>query len=139
MPSTLAAFVVKEKFTKAKHIQLLSSVSPTLYWIANYSWNMLLFLIIDALVIGAFFVYGTTVSQIFMYSKDSTAALSLLFIFYSFSILPLCYVYSIFFSDHTNFQITVTLINFVTGFLLVLVYYGLTLIGVSAAVRYSYV
>ena len=100
---------------------------------------MLLFLIIDALVIGAFFVYGTTVSQIFMYSKDSTAALSLLFIFYSFSILPLCYVYSIFFSDHTNFQITVTLINFVTGFLLVLVYYGLTLIGVSAAVRYSYV
>ena len=94
-----------------------------MYWLATYTWDSILFLILDVLIMIAFFIYGTSASQAFVGSATQAGAIFTLLVFYGLSVLPINYLYSMPFESYSTCQITVTLINFATGFLMVLAYY----------------
>jgi hypothetical protein len=123
IPAAFVAFVVRERSSKSKHIQFVSSVSPVNYWFATYVWDMCLFLVLDLVVMIAFFIYGTSTSRVFVGDARAGGAVFLLLVTYGLSILPLNYLYSMFFENHSTCQITVTVVNFGTGFILVLAYF----------------
>ena len=55
--SNFVIFLVKEKETSAKHLQFVSGVHTTTYWLANFLWDSLLSLAAIALsvaIIAAF-------------------------------------------------------------------------------------
>ena len=43
-------FILQERVSKAKHIQYVSGVRSWVYWLANFSWDMIIILVAAALV-----------------------------------------------------------------------------------------
>ena len=133
IPASFITFVVRERMSKAKHLQLVSSVSPYLYWFATYVWDMVLFTALVLLIIGALFIYGKKAAQIFISVNEATIAVFLLLFTYGLSILPLCYIYSMFFDNHSTAQISIMAVNFATGFVAVLAYFVMSTIPTTQA------
>merc|ERR1719261_2224342 len=44
IPASFVVYLVHEKSTNGKHQQLLSGVSPTMYWLTSYFWDIVNFL-----------------------------------------------------------------------------------------------
>lgn len=40
VPSSFVLFLIEERVSKAKHLQFVSGVKPVLYWVANFTWDM---------------------------------------------------------------------------------------------------
>ena len=40
IPASFVLFLVDERVSNAKHLQFVSGVNPTTYWLANFSWDM---------------------------------------------------------------------------------------------------
>lgn len=40
VPASFVLFLVYERYTKAKHLQIVSGVNPIVYWLANYFWDI---------------------------------------------------------------------------------------------------
>lgn len=122
IPASFVSFIVKERETKAKHLQFISSVSPNLYWLATYLWDLGLFLVLIIFILISFYIYGRDAAVIFISNSESTSAIFALLLSYGMSVLPLCYLYSNMFTSHSTAIISVTAINFFTGFVAVLGY-----------------
>lgn len=123
IPASFVVFVVKERVSKSKHLQLVSSISPYLYWIATYVWDMILYSILALTILLTFYCYGKQASRIFVDDGEATLAVFLLLILYGASAIPLSYLYSLLFDNHSTAQISIMTINFITGFVAVFAYF----------------
>lgn len=126
IPGAFVVFLVKERVSKSKHLQLVSGVDLTSYWVSTYLWDLTLFIFITALLILVFFLYGTNVAAVFVGDRQSTIASALLTFGYGLSILPFSYLLSRTFNNHSSAQIAVMVIVFVCGFVAVNGYYIMT-------------
>ena len=79
------------------------------------------------LIIIILFSFGSNSSQSLVGVKEGTYAVFILLITYGTSVLPLCYIYSMFFNNHSAAQISIMTINFGTGFIAVVTYFILFL------------
>lgn len=44
IPASFVLYLIQERATKAKHLQFVSGVSPLVYWVANFFWDMVRFI-----------------------------------------------------------------------------------------------
>jgi hypothetical protein len=123
IPASFVVFIVRERESKSKHLQIVSSISPFLYWIATYLWDMALYSILTGLIMITFFSYGENASRIFIATNEATIAVFLLLFLYGTSAIPISYLYSFAFDNHSTAQISIMTINFFTGFVTVMAYY----------------
>lgn len=123
LPSSFVTFIVRERVSKSKHLQLVSSVSPYVYWAATYIYDVMLFMLLILFSFIALLSYGQNASEAFMGTAESTLALILLLFSYGTSIIPLCYIYSFAFDNHSTAQISIMTWNFISGFVAVLAYF----------------
>eukprot|EP01041_Mallomonas_annulata_P006632 gene6631-13438_t len=123
IPASFITFIVRERVSKSKHLQIVSSVSPYLYWTATYMWDMFLYSILTVCVMCVFYIYGTAASSVFVGTSENAFAVFILIFMFGASCIPLCYIYSFFFENHSTAQISIMTINFLTGFVLVLAYF----------------
>ncbi len=115
IPASFIPFLVKERVSKSKHLQNVSGVSLYTYWIATYVWDMFLFCILSSFCMLAFKVYEGD-EGIFTSDTESTLAVFSLITMYGCAAVPLSYIYSLPFDNHSTAQITITFVNFITGF-----------------------
>lgn len=40
IPASFVLFLIEERQTGCKHLQFVSGVNPTIYWVVNYAWDM---------------------------------------------------------------------------------------------------
>lgn len=40
VPASFVLYLIQERVTQAKHLQFVSGVSPLVYWVANFLWDM---------------------------------------------------------------------------------------------------
>ena len=40
IPAAFVLFLIEERKSKSKHLQLVSGVKPVVYWVSNYTWDM---------------------------------------------------------------------------------------------------
>jgi len=52
--ASFTLFVVNERTSKAKHIQFVSGVNSTMYWVANFMWDMATLFVAAPLVLIVF-------------------------------------------------------------------------------------
>eukprot|EP00981_Chlorochromonas_danica_P012701 scaffold5286_cov160-Ochromonas_danica.AAC.1 len=123
IPAAFVSFLVRERVSKSKHLQQASGVAPMLYWAGTYLWDMSLFSILTGFVLLAFYIVGKSSSSVFVGSAESNLAVFCLVMIYGASAIPLNYLYSFAFTNHSTAQITLTLVNFMTGFVLVLAFF----------------
>ena len=84
---------------------------------------MALYSVLTGFIMITFFSYGENASRIFIATNEATIAVFLLLFLYGASAIPISYLYSFAFDNHSTAQISIMTINFFTGFVTVMAYY----------------
>ena len=119
IPGFFVVYLVKEKSSKSKHLQLVSGTDLTAYWISSYLFDVSRFSILTVLVMPVFLLYGQDSAQVFVGSPEAFLCTALLTFGYGLSVLPFSYLLARGFSNHSSAQIAVISFVFLTGFVAV--------------------
>uniref|UniRef100_A0A1I8GBS1 ABC transporter domain-containing protein n=1 Tax=Macrostomum lignano TaxID=282301 RepID=A0A1I8GBS1_9PLAT len=57
IPASFVLFLISERTTNAKHLQFVSGINPTTYWIVNHIWNLLNYMVPLTIVIFLFVAF----------------------------------------------------------------------------------
>jgi len=120
LTANFATFVVKEKQSKSKHLQLVSGTLPEIYWLAAYVWDLVMYVFIICCVLIVFVAFD---NEVFTGTTETTECTFMVFFMYGLSVIPLSYCYTFLFEDPSSAQIGISLINFITGFVFTLAQY----------------
>uniref|UniRef100_A0A8C0MPP4 ABC transporter domain-containing protein n=1 Tax=Canis lupus familiaris TaxID=9615 RepID=A0A8C0MPP4_CANLF len=96
--SSFCLLTVTERITKAKHIQFVSGVSATNFWLSALLWDFLIFFIACCLLMMVFLLSGLDALT------KNYRFLDTLFIFmlFGWAVIPFTYLISFLFSSHTS-------------------------------------
>jgi ABC-type multidrug transport system ATPase subunit len=110
IPASFVVYLVHEKSSSGKHQQLLTGVSPTMYWLSSYCWDMINYLcplIVCALIFVVFTVEA--------YSGRNLGAIVFLLLSYGICMTPCMYCLEPFFSVPSTAYVTLICVNIFTG------------------------
>jgi len=116
IPATFAVFIVKERSSKAKHLQQLSGVSTLAYWFSSYVWEFLNYLLPAFLTILLLEAYN--VEWAVGENLGGTVTVVLLF---GLSVTPFQYLLSFAFEDPSSAQNISLMVNFSGSVVLVII------------------
>uniref|UniRef100_UPI0037E9C7B4 phospholipid-transporting ATPase ABCA1 n=1 Tax=Semicossyphus pulcher TaxID=241346 RepID=UPI0037E9C7B4 len=111
VPASFVLFLIEERVSKAKHLQFVSGVKPILYWLANFTWDMLNYTVPATMVVLIFICF----QQKSYVSETNLPALILLLLLYGWSITPLMYPASFVFTVPSTAYVVLTSINLFIG------------------------
>ncbi|XP_016419525.1 ATP-binding cassette sub-family A member 1 [Sinocyclocheilus rhinocerous] len=111
IPASFVLFLIQERVSKAKHLQFVSGVNPTVYWLANFAWDMCNYIVPCIIVIIIFLCF----QQKSYVSPPNLPALILLLLLYGWSITPMMYPASFLFSVPSTAYVVLTCINLFIG------------------------
>jgi ATP-binding cassette subfamily A (ABC1) protein 1 len=101
-PASVAIFVTKEREVSAKHQQLISGVSVQAYWLSNYAFDLLSFIVPATGSILLTSAFGIT--QFTSSDASRLAAFVTVFALYGASVAPFTYCMTYLFKDHSTAQ-----------------------------------
>lgn len=119
IPAAFVVFVVKERSTKSKHLQLVSGVTIEAYWFSTFVFDVALYVLLTFIIMLCFFMYGRDSAAVFVGSSSTFWCTLVVTLLYGCSAIPFSYIVSRGFQNHTTAQITVIGIYFLTGFVFV--------------------
>ncbi|XP_078217434.1 phospholipid-transporting ATPase ABCA7 isoform X5 [Callithrix jacchus] len=111
VPASFTLVLIEERVTRAKHLQLMGGLPPTLYWLGNFLWDMCNYLVSACIVVLIFLAF----QQRAYVAPANLPALLLLLLLYGWSITPLMYPASFFFSVPSTAYVVLTCINLFIG------------------------
>ncbi|OQR91076.1 ATP-binding Cassette (ABC) Superfamily, partial [Achlya hypogyna] len=124
--ASIVPYLVNEKHHShnSKHQQLVSGVSLPAFWIANFAWDLLLFMIpcvIGLVAIYLFDITPFTGHDCFGCAASPFAAVIVIFVLLGFSLCSFCYCLSYLFTDPASSQTYTIMTNVVLGTVLMTV------------------
>ncbi|XP_043833750.1 phospholipid-transporting ATPase ABCA7 isoform X2 [Dromiciops gliroides] len=111
VPASFVLFLIEDRVSRAKHLQLLGGLPPTLYWLGNFAWDMCNYLVPAGLVVLIFLGF----QQQAYVAPPNLPALLLLLLLYGWSITPLMYPASFLFSVPSTAYVVLTCLNLFIG------------------------
>eukprot|EP01063_Lacrimia_lanifica_P013285 TRINITY_DN1990_c0_g4_i1.p1 TRINITY_DN1990_c0_g4~~TRINITY_DN1990_c0_g4_i1.p1 ORF type:complete len:1977 (+),score=625.68 TRINITY_DN1990_c0_g4_i1:43-5973(+) len=134
LPSNYVSFVVRERENKAKTVQLISGVRPTVYWAASYAFDFCAFCCTTVLCLVVFLIFSRSE---FVGNVETFFATLCLFLSYGLASIAFSYAGSFLYQKHTVAQTSWCVINFVGGFVLVITSYILDNLDETASTNHS--
>uniref|UniRef100_A0A8C7VCM2 P-type phospholipid transporter n=1 Tax=Oncorhynchus mykiss TaxID=8022 RepID=A0A8C7VCM2_ONCMY len=111
IPASFVLYLIQERVTKAKHLQFVSGVSPLVYWLANFFWDMMNYSLSTAMVVGIFVAFDKKCYT----SPTNLPALVLLLFLYGWSVTPMMYPMSYIFNIPSTAYVSLSCINLFIG------------------------
>ncbi|XP_045656151.1 phospholipid-transporting ATPase ABCA7 isoform X2 [Ursus americanus] len=111
VPASFTLVLIEERVTRAKHLQFMGGLPPTLYWLGNFLWDMCNYLVSACIVVLIFLAF----QQKAYVAPANLPALLLLLLLYGWSITPLMYPASFFFSVPSTAYVVLTCVNLFIG------------------------
>ncbi|CAF1349808.1 unnamed protein product [Adineta steineri] len=111
VPASFTLFLVYERATKSKHIQYINGLYPLVYWLTNFVWDLLNYLLPAACVIVILRLFNVPA---YVEGENFLAVISL-FLMYGWSIIPVMYPFSFRFTEPSNAYIFLIVINLFSG------------------------
>uniref|UniRef100_A0AAV2MP22 ABC transporter domain-containing protein n=1 Tax=Knipowitschia caucasica TaxID=637954 RepID=A0AAV2MP22_KNICA len=111
VPASFVVFLVSEKSSKAKHLQFVSGCDPVIYWLSNYVWDMLNYLVPATCCVFILFVFDLPAYT----SRTNFPAVLALFLLYGWSITPIMYPASFWFEVPSTAYVFLIVINLFIG------------------------
>ena len=113
LPASLITYIVKERECNAKHQQIVSGASISAYWLSNFLFDIVKYMIPAVInVLAAIILNASALTD-----GEKLGALWLDFMLYGFAVIPFVYLTSFFFTNYGTAQIASFLFNFGTGFI----------------------
>lgn len=133
IPASFAVFVVSERETKSKHLQLISGVSIPSYWVANYLWDIISFAIPATISVIIIIAFGNP-----NFVGDNFPVVIASFVLYGLSVIPFTYLLSFLFTSHSTAQNVMILLYLLGGTILSLVAFALYMIPSTRDLNNTY-
>nr|XP_023696048.1 retinal-specific ATP-binding cassette transporter isoform X3 [Paramormyrops kingsleyae] len=111
IPASFVLYLIQERVTKAKHLQFVSGVSPLVYWVANFFWDMLNYSLSTAVVVSIFIGFDKKCYT----SPTNLPALVSLLLLYGWSVTPMMYPMSYIFNIPSTAYVSLSCINLFIG------------------------
>ncbi|XP_039671640.1 retinal-specific phospholipid-transporting ATPase ABCA4-like [Perca fluviatilis] len=111
IPASFVLYLIQERATKAKHLQFVSGVSPSVYWVANFFWDMVNYSLSTAMVVGIFMAFDKKCYT----SPSNLPALITLLLLYGWSVTPMMYPMSYIFNIPSTAYVSLSCINLFIG------------------------
>uniref|UniRef100_A0A3Q2CDC7 ATP-binding cassette, sub-family A (ABC1), member 4b n=1 Tax=Cyprinodon variegatus TaxID=28743 RepID=A0A3Q2CDC7_CYPVA len=111
IPAGFVLYLIQERVTKAKHLQFVSGVSPLVYWVANFFWDMMNYFLSTAMVVGIFMAFDKKCYT----SPTNLPALIGLLLLYGWSVTPMMYPMSYIFNIPSTAYVSLSCINLFIG------------------------
>ncbi|XP_054847700.1 ATP-binding cassette sub-family A member 13 [Eublepharis macularius] len=117
LTASIGSSIVKDRVSGAKRLQHISGLGHKTYWLANFLYDMLLYLVPVCLCIGIITVFQLSAFTF----RENLAATALLLILFGYATLPWMYLMSRFFTSSDIAFISYISLNFVCGLCTMLV------------------
>ncbi|XP_033006988.1 retinal-specific phospholipid-transporting ATPase ABCA4 [Lacerta agilis] len=111
IPASFVLYLIQERMTKAKHLQFVSGVRPSVYWFTNFLWDIVNYAVSAGLVVGIFIGFKKKAYT----SPSNLPALITLLLLYGWAIIPMMYPLSCFFSIPSTAYVALSCINLFIG------------------------
>ncbi|XP_063003331.1 phospholipid-transporting ATPase ABCA7 [Elgaria multicarinata webbii] len=111
VPASFVLFLIEERVSKSKHLQIVSGMKPAVYWLGNFAWDMCNYFVPAFLVVLIFLCF----QQKSYVSSANLPSLILLLLLYGWSITPLMYPASFLFSVPSTAYVALTCVNLFIG------------------------
>uniref|UniRef100_A0A3B4ZGQ4 P-type phospholipid transporter n=1 Tax=Stegastes partitus TaxID=144197 RepID=A0A3B4ZGQ4_9TELE len=111
IPASFVLYLIQERVTKAKHLQFVSGVSPLVYWVSNFFWDMINYSLSTAMVVGIFMAFDKKCYT----SPSNLPALIVLLLLYGWSVTPMMYPMSYIFNIPSTAYVSLSCINLFIG------------------------
>ncbi|CAF0791152.1 unnamed protein product [Brachionus calyciflorus] len=110
IPASFLVFLLEERANNSKQLQFVSGVKPYIYWISNFIWDLINYIIPTFLCIIIFVIFDVKAYM----SKENFPCLIALMLLYGWACIPLMYPLNyIFKAPSTAFVISSTLNVFI--------------------------
>jgi ABC-type multidrug transport system ATPase subunit len=128
VPAAFIVFIVVERQTKAKHQQMISGVSITAYWLSNFVWDCICYLLPFSLIITLLFAFDIKALIV------GPAQAPTIFCFFMFGpvSIPLIYLFSYLFDNPLTARFITMVCGYITGAILMVTSSSLDQAGGSA-------
>ncbi|CAK7303304.1 Phospholipid-transporting ATPase ABCA3 [Vulpes lagopus] len=127
--SGFCLLTVTERITKAKHIQFVSGVSATNFWLSALLWDFLIFFIACCLLMVVFLLSGLDALTKNYRFLDTLV----IFMLFGWAVIPFTYLISFLFSSHTSAYIKLVMLQYCAGVFSVILNVIVTEISESGA------
>ncbi len=104
IPANFITTIIKERETNTKHLQIISGISLTSYWVSNFVFELVKYYIIGGICLLIILAFDQFPSWFW-----------LLYLLYGFSMTSFTYMFSVFFKTEASAQNAVILVNFLFG------------------------
>lgn len=111
IPASFILFLIEERTSNAKHLQFVSGVNHSIYWIANFSWDIVNYCVPCILCIFIFIAF----QQESFVSANNAPCLVTLLILYGLAVTPMMYPASFFFSVPSSAFVALSCLNVFLG------------------------
>jgi ATP-binding cassette, subfamily A (ABC1), member 3 len=119
MMASFAVFLIKERVSKAKHLQFLSGAGGLNFWLSTFVWDLCHFIVCSILIfiVWTIFYYasGLTKDLGYFLNGPRLGYTILLFFCYAFSKIPMTYLMSYLFDIPASGFAWITIINIITS------------------------
>lgn len=111
LSSSFVLFLIKERATKAKHIQFVSGVQPFTFWASTFCWDLINYMIPCCILLFVLWAF-----DIKAYFIDAHAVHILLLLFlHGWAMLPFMYLLSFIFTVPSSGFVWLTMFNILAG------------------------
>ncbi|XP_045703156.1 retinal-specific phospholipid-transporting ATPase ABCA4 isoform X1 [Phyllostomus hastatus] len=111
VPASFVLYLIQERVNKAKHLQFVSGVSPTTYWLTNFLWDIINYAVSAALVVGIFIGFQKKAYT----SPNNLPALVALLMLYGWAVIPMMYPASFLFDVPSTAYVALSCANLFIG------------------------
>ncbi|NXA34061.1 ABCA4 protein, partial [Eudromia elegans] len=111
IPASFVLYLIQERVTKAKHLQFVSGVSPAVYWLTNFMWDIVNYALSAGMVVGIFIGFDKKAYT----SPTNLPVLVALLLLYGWAVIPMMYPAAAFFSVPSTAYVALSCINLFVG------------------------
>ncbi|XP_009076194.1 PREDICTED: retinal-specific ATP-binding cassette transporter, partial [Acanthisitta chloris] len=111
IPASFVLYLIQERVTKAKHLQFVSGVSPVIYWLTNFLWDIVNYALSAGMVVAIFAGFDKKAYA----SPTNLPVLVALLLLYGWAVIPMMYPASFFFSVPSTAYVALSCINLFVG------------------------
>ncbi|XP_076468817.1 phospholipid-transporting ATPase ABCA3-like isoform X2 [Babylonia areolata] len=104
-------FLIRERQTGAKHLQVVSGVGPLVFWLASFAWDFINYLIPCLVLLGVFAFYKVDAYT----DKGNLGLVLLILVMFGIAVLPFIYILQFRYSSPATGFVNLVILEIITG------------------------